>query len=563
MADAKEEKQKIKEQEIHFVDTNKWHKLSELDLEQNYFAIDNSGFLEDYRLFHLQNIVVDITPTGAFYETYNEAEAVMQEIKQKVKEFSYNKENGIDSFLIDGREQLERIYEARRLERQKNVENLSYYVIGGTIWEKDSEKQSAMERFDTFYDALKVFCQYKAEGMDNTQTILGACIGEKEFDLLYVQENENYLVQDSMLFQTSRKNEQFLKDLQMIHDTIGFDKTWISREMNPEEVKNFVKEQFAYWLQCGGIEDKSFYMSWFDRLYEKGRLENLLPMGNQRQVREAIVVSEWENPYFTQEEPKQLAYAFGDYFVAIRSCLEGYEYSILESDYSLVNDGIYDNPNIPIKDALNVVLEGIMAPEDVLYPVAYDTLMERLVERFHKDISQESTKKQENMLEQTIVTLTVAECGEFHDFGEYHEGIQSIEEALALYKKIPPERRNGIPSIGIHIHTKETETYEDVQTDLFYGGVLDLEVLDYTPEVTSNKKAMKLIGELVEKFPNVEVRGSLKKYNFLTKAEEENRNLLPKRISIKEKLAEKKAVVKQRDKEKTIQETEKTPKREI
>ena len=468
MVNAREEKQKIKEEEIYFVDTNEWRKLGELDLEQNYFAIDNSGFLENYRLFHLQSIVVDITPTGAFYETYNEAEAVMQEIKQKITEHSYNKENGIDSFLVDGREQLERIYEARKLERQKNIENLSYY-----------------------------------EAIDNIQAILGVCIGEKEFDLLYVQENENYLVQDSMLFQASRKNEQFLKDLQIIHDTIGFDKTWIYQEMK------------------------------FDNLYEKGKLENL-------QVREAIAVSEWENPYFTREEPKQLAYAFGDYFVAIRSCLEGYEYSVLEGDYSLINDGIYNNPNISIKDALNAVLEGIMAPGDVLYPVAYDTLMERLVERFHKGISQESTKNQENMLEQTIVTLTVAECGEFHDFGEYHEGIQNIEEALALYKKIPSEHQNGIPSIGINIHTKGTEAYEDVQIDLFYEDIFDLEVLEYTPEVTNNKKAMKLIEELVGKLSNVEVRGSLKKYNLDNENPKKEQEQLSRRISIKGKLAEKK-----------------------
>ena len=526
MVNAREEKQKIKEEEIYFVDTNEWRKLGELDLEQNYFAIDNSGFLENYRLFHLQSIVVDITPTGAFYETYNEAEAVMQEIKQKITEHSYNKENGIDSFLVDGREQLERIYEARKLERQKNIENLSYYVIGGTTWEKDGEKQSAMERFDTLYDALKVFCQYKVEAIDNIQAILGVCIGEKEFDLLYVQENENYLVQDSMLFQASRKNEQSLKDLQIIHDTIGFDKTWIYQEMK------------------------------FDNLYEKGKLENL-------QVREAIAVSEWENPYFTREEPKQLAYAFGDYFVAIRSCLEGYEYSVLEGDYSLINDGIYNNPNISIKDALNAVLEGIMAPGDVLYPVAYDALMERLVECFHKGISQESTKNQENMLEQTIVTLTVAECGEFHDFGEYHEGIQNIEEALALYKKIPSEHQNGIPSIGINIHTKGTEAYEDVQIDLFYEDIFDLEVLEYTPEVTNNKKAMKLIEELVGKLSNVEVRGSLKKYNLDNENPKKEQEQLSRRISIKGKLAEKKAIVKQRDKEKIIQETEKTPKREI
>lgn len=31
-----------------------------------------------------------------------------------------------------------------------------------------------------------------------------------------------------------------------------------------------------------------------------------------------------------------------------------------------------------------------------------------------------------------IVTLTVAECGEFHDFGEFHENIDSVDEAISL-----------------------------------------------------------------------------------------------------------------------------------
>lgn len=34
------------------------------------------------------------------------------------------------------------------------------------------------------------------------------------------------------------------------------------------------------------------------------------------------------------------------------------------------------------------------------------------------------------------ITFTVAECGEFHNMGEYHEGIETIEEAMKLYNAI-------------------------------------------------------------------------------------------------------------------------------
>lgn len=42
------------------------------------------------------------------------------------------------------------------------------------------------------------------------------------------------------------------------------------------------------------------------------------------------------------------------------------------------------------------------------------------------------------------VTLTVAECGEFHSMGEFYENIPTVEEAVAIWKQIPSERMNGI-----------------------------------------------------------------------------------------------------------------------
>lgn len=109
------------------------------------------------------------------------------------------------------------------------------------------------------------------------------------------------------------------------------------------------------------------------------------------------------------------------------------------------------------------------------------------------------------------VTLTVAECGEFHNFGEYHEDIKSVDEAIAAYKRIPPERMNGIPSIGIKVHTEGTEDYEDIQMDL-YSGKFYLDILDYIPDITGNPKALEVIAELMEKIPDAEVYGSLEKW---------------------------------------------------
>ena len=58
--------------------------------------------------------------------------------------------------------------------------------------------------------------------------------------------------------------------------------------------------------------------------------------------------------------------------------------------------------------------------------------------------------------DKTVITFTVAECGEFHSLGEYYEDISTLGEAAAIYRKIPPGRRNGIPSIGIKIHAAGT-----------------------------------------------------------------------------------------------------------
>ncbi len=114
---------------------------------------------------------------------------------------------------------------------------------------------------------------------------------------------------------------------------------------------------------------------------------------------------------------------------------------------------------------------------------------------------------------ETEVTLTVAECGEFHNIGEFYENIPTVGEAVAIWEQIPPERMNGVPAIGINIHTPGTEAFEDVGIDVLSGKRIDLAVLEYIPEIKGNPQAMEVVAELVAKamplMPEMEIDGHM------------------------------------------------------
>lgn len=68
---------------------------------------------------------------------------------------------------------------------------------------------------------------------------------------------------------------------------------------------------------------------------------------------------------------------------------------------------------------------------------------------------------------------------------------------------------NGIPTIGINIHTPGTEPYEDAVTDILTGKRFELDVLDYIPEIKSNPQAMEVIAELMAKLPDMKIEGDM------------------------------------------------------
>ena len=645
-----------RENEVFLVNYNEWREVSTLDLEQNYFAIDDPYADGDFRLLHLQNQIKDITPAGVHYDTYEEAAAAFYEAERETANMPFNKENNIGSYMVNGRTQLERIMEARQLQKHMDIENdkVSYYVIADlSTWAENSPERSKLERFDSISEAMEAFQAYRGKDAqysdDKARTTFGVSVHGIEFDVIHVRNNENVLSLDFTHSSEAKESKHFMDDLQMFSDSIGIDKVRVHRDMTPEEVKDFVKQRFEYQLKQGGLDDISLYMSRFDTLYEQGKMEKLMPTANQKHIEENVPITEWDNPYFEVKEPDQMAFSIKDKYVSIQTCTEGYDYSVFDADYKLIDGGVYDNPDISIHAALKDVLEDFgLSEQDKRIPVDYEELIEKteavereqLNERIREEVLEADSvvadfkAKTEELfngingrtqddIEQTVwaylqskideykidvelvdvvvsgsrcrglekagsdldvvveykgrehedtlfnafnedglmiggikvdinpitegktgtlatylpgvesylaekqamqkapavevipektVTLTVAECGEFHSLGEFHENIASVEEAIAVWKSIPPERMNGIPSIGINIHTEGTEHYEDVEMDILSGKVIDLEVLDYVPDITDDPKAIEVIAELIDKLPDIEVRGSLEKW---------------------------------------------------
>ena len=552
-------------------------------------------------------------------------------------------------------------------------DKVSYYVIEDlSTWAENSPEKSRLERFESLPEAMAKFTEYRGKETedkpDMARATFGFHVNGSEFDLIHVRNHENCLSLDFTHSKAAEESSRFMEDLQTLNHEVGFDKVRVHREMSPEEIKDFVKQRFEYQLKSSGLDDISLYMDRFDALYGQGKMEHLMPTANQKHIVEDVPFTEWENPYIDTKsqtmgrEETELAFRLADRYISIQEATEGYDYTIYDMNYRELDGGVYDNPDITIRQALDEIvtdlkepmhrseLEGNIHTYDELIPIDYDELTEkaeqeakygienrirkdaeerkavadfkaRTEELFHgingqtqEDIElsvyaylqskideyeinielvdvavsgsrcrgleeaasdldvvveyrgreseddlfnafnedgftiggvkvdinpitegktgtlgeylpgveayleekraamQEKAAEQAQEGKQTVVTLTVAECGEFHNFGEYHENIAGVEEAIAIFNRIPPERMNGIPSIGINIHTEGTESYEDTQMDIVSGRVADLEILDYVPEITDNPKAVEVIAELIDKLPDIEVRGSLEKW---------------------------------------------------
>lgn len=128
-----------------------------------------------------------------------------------------------------------------------------------------------------------------------------------------------------------------------------------------------------------------------------------------------------------------------------------------------------------------------------------------------EDIELEGFRVAENTAvkeEKKVITLTVAECMEFHSMGEFHENIKSVAEAVAKFKAIPPERMHGVPAIGIRAaDPKDPDEYTEM--DVLIGRRIDMDMLRYIPEIADNWQAQQMIASLIHEMTDVKVVGQI------------------------------------------------------
>ena len=154
-------------------------------------------------ILHLQNQIKDITPAGVHYDTYEEAAAALYEAERERANMPFNKENNIGSYMVNGRTQLERIMEARQLQKHMDIENdkVSYYVIADlSTWAENSPERSKLECFDSISEAMEVFQAYRGKDAqysdDKARITFGVSVHGIEFDVIHVRNNKNVLSLD-------------------------------------------------------------------------------------------------------------------------------------------------------------------------------------------------------------------------------------------------------------------------------------------------------------------------------------------------------------------------------
>ncbi len=55
----------------------------------------------------------------------------------------------------------------------------------------------------------------------------------------------------------------------------------------------------------------------------------------------------------------ELAFQIADRFISIQETDGGYDYSIMGTDYKEIDGGVYDNPDVSIREALNNIVEDL------------------------------------------------------------------------------------------------------------------------------------------------------------------------------------------------------------
>ena len=141
-----------------------------------------------------------------------------------------------------------------------------------------------------------------------------------------------------------------------------------------------------------------------------------------------------------------------------------------------------------------VTQEGKLAAEDLEHGFdqgAMEAIYEYLVDQEKLQMAVSPVSQQAGPEES--ISFYVAECMEFPSLGEYHERLETLQEAMELYEKIPEERMNGMKGIGFRL---ENGSIYDGNFDLMVAGELQTEFINSVAEYRNSPLVQKAVADM-------------------------------------------------------------------
>ena len=149
--------------------------------------------------------------------------------------------------------------------------------------------------------------------------------------------------------------------------------------------------------------------------------------------------------------------------------------------YEIIGNALERNAT----EKFRVHLAEVIETGDKESPIVRDAigLMEKLTgESYNIPVEQKAT-----------ITFYVAECTEFPVLGEYYERLETLQEAMELYEKIPEGRRNGLKGIAFRL---EDGSIYDGNFDLMVMGEMQTEFINEIPQYRDSPLVQKAIADM-------------------------------------------------------------------
>ena len=202
-----------------------------------------------------------------------------------------------------------------------------------------------------------------------------------------------------------------------------------------------------------------------------------------------------------------MAYQIGEQYFAIQLGTEGYDYSIYNHQYQLVDGGIFDDLDLSIEEVAQQIIsdEGLAVVERIpmdyellqeKVEMAEEALLEEVRERTMEEVNKPLAKVEEleeanyNMIDNVLNNMPpkkepyleyyAAECDEYHDMAKMYRG-DDLAEILARYRAIVEDPTldyygNGM---GFIYRDPDNSLYDETEITIISGKSIHGENLDH------------------------------------------------------------------------------------